>query len=1138
MIRSETFRLFVSSTFDDFKKERDILRNEVFPEVRKYYEEKGHRFQPIDLRWGIDHEAQVNHKTLEICLDEVRSCKSQDHSIFLVMLGDRYGWVPLPYAIEKKEFETLLHFCPTTDKDLLQNWYLLDLNQIPHSYILRERDQSAFMPTEWNATEIQMRNALQNAARETLPIESQRKYFQSATEAEIVEGILSYQGISSHQRSLIDQNPELELLDSKSIFGFFRSINQNMDILPSKPFLSDDVQKAFELKEAVKAHILPKNTLEIYTTQLSKTSLNYSYLTSFKDAVTTFLKKQMTFYDLQTTHSLDQELKEQSSFAAEKRKEFIGRHRALSRIRDYLGNDDAQPLLIHGPSGKGKSALIAKAIEDSRQSIPHLVVYRFVGVSPKSSNSIDIWNSIFEELNTSFNKKQKSQYLSSEDNGKEPFLKLRDRILKINEPTVVFIDGIDKLQNQEYFHWLPQNLPKHLKIILSALDDKNYIEDSKNFHSIQQKTKNLLKIPDFTVAQGTNLLKRILKNSNRALQKHQIDYFQDCYRKVRSPLYVQVAAEEIKSWKSFDGTPYQLPKKYGSQRKLSLSQKSIILEFISNLSTIHFHKKEFVNRVLGYMLVSKTGISEYELLSLLNSDANFVQWVAPDSFNIHVTKNLPDIIWIRLYRSLLPFLSKNSYGDRNLHYFFHREFENAVTKLKHQKNESISAITEIQKTLLFKNRQNSSFQIYDSWIDLYINFLIRFVELHGVPKRSLYASFLEQQDLEWQKGFLSLLNDLGKKSLDQIQTKDSFLYIKLYENFSRTLYEVNPKQWDSDYATSLVNMSAVLFKINQNGDAIEHLEEAIPIAENLFQQNSYKWAYLYTDAMRNLATAYYYNNRPNKTIEIMDNCIPILAPFFEKDPSKWANAYLSSRSNWAFAHFKLKRTKSAIKIQEFNRNIAEKLFTDDPEKWSELYTRTLNNLAFLYKDSEKINEAILLEKRSVNTLKALFHKNPDVWRENYNRALINLANSLNRKHKTEDAIVFLKESIAILKYSNASNMSRWGRLYTKSLNNLAYSYFMIQEKEKSISTQKKSNSILKKIYAQNPEGVINSYLTGLSNLARFYTESNRLKKALTQYQNKKQLLIKHYGKDSKDVKTLEESIHSYQKKVRNWQSDE
>ena len=74
-MQNKTFRLFVSSPFSDFKKERDVLHKKVFSRVDKFCNENGFSFQPIDLRWGVSSEAQLDQKTLELCLNEVKSSK-------------------------------------------------------------------------------------------------------------------------------------------------------------------------------------------------------------------------------------------------------------------------------------------------------------------------------------------------------------------------------------------------------------------------------------------------------------------------------------------------------------------------------------------------------------------------------------------------------------------------------------------------------------------------------------------------------------------------------------------------------------------------------------------------------------------------------------------------------------------------------------------------------------------------------------------------------------------------------------------------------------------------------------------------------------------------------------------------------
>ena len=85
------FRLFISSTFSDFIAEREALQKNVFPRLEKFCAERGARFQAIDLRWGITEEAQREHYTMRICLEEVQRCQQlSPRPNFAVLLGDRY----------------------------------------------------------------------------------------------------------------------------------------------------------------------------------------------------------------------------------------------------------------------------------------------------------------------------------------------------------------------------------------------------------------------------------------------------------------------------------------------------------------------------------------------------------------------------------------------------------------------------------------------------------------------------------------------------------------------------------------------------------------------------------------------------------------------------------------------------------------------------------------------------------------------------------------------------------------------------------------------------------------------------------------------------------------------------------------
>ena len=122
-------RVFVSPTFSDLKHERNELQREVFPKLEQLCSQRGFQFQAIDLRWGVPTEAGLDHRTMRICFEELqRSQTISPEPNFLVLLGNRYGWRPLPEAISVKQFQKL-----TTAASQLDANSRLDANSAPET---------------------------------------------------------------------------------------------------------------------------------------------------------------------------------------------------------------------------------------------------------------------------------------------------------------------------------------------------------------------------------------------------------------------------------------------------------------------------------------------------------------------------------------------------------------------------------------------------------------------------------------------------------------------------------------------------------------------------------------------------------------------------------------------------------------------------------------------------------------------------------------------------------------------------------------------------------------------------------------------------------------------------------------------
>ena len=94
-------KIFVSSTFRDMQFERDAIHKEVVPALNSIAYEYGDSLELLDLRWGINtgdlDEESGAKKVLSVCLDAIDRCKPY----IIILIGDRYGWVPPASLVEE-----------------------------------------------------------------------------------------------------------------------------------------------------------------------------------------------------------------------------------------------------------------------------------------------------------------------------------------------------------------------------------------------------------------------------------------------------------------------------------------------------------------------------------------------------------------------------------------------------------------------------------------------------------------------------------------------------------------------------------------------------------------------------------------------------------------------------------------------------------------------------------------------------------------------------------------------------------------------------------------------------------------------------------------------------------------------------
>lgn len=678
LMHNKTFRLFISSTFSDFTVEREYMQMKVFPAIESLCASFGYQFQAVDLRWGVDEEAQLDQKTLEICLSEVNACKHHPYPNFLIMIGNRYGWVPLPYAIERTVFEAILYYY-SNDKDkleLLREWYQHDLNYIHdvHStaYVLKPRTGESINYPIWSKIEDSLRTLLQEAVKETDTIAGKEKFFISATEHEVVNGIFSYVHTSGIRRAAHSDVEAIDTEELEYIYGFLREIVRGDPSTDPALWFDSDEKRVKRFRQNLRHLLLKKNLLELTTFQISPGKIDENYIPQFTERLQSFLESSIR-KQVDRISGISDEKKirsEHQAFMAEKLRVFIGREKILGKIDTYITSESTTPFVIYGESGMGKSALMAKAVDNAEKVTGLKVVFRFVGISEDSGEIRSLLLSILKEADISDIDEIERVY------NDDIFSELVAKAFSgIREKTVIFIDALDQLPEKSYLKWLPVTLPACLKIIISVLKDKNYEKDSgyldqlKVLYSDEKHHDNFAELTPLSRHDGEEMLAGLLRGLNRTLTIEQTEYVLNRFeRSGYSPLFMTVAIEEVRNWKSFS---------YDFKSSLNDSVTGGIMTFVQDLTRLYHHQKILVNKVLGYIECSRNGLSEKEILDLLSTDHE-VMSVFESHYHRNLSGRIPMAPWIRLYNQISPFLASKVADDVALISMFHRQFRTVI----------------------------------------------------------------------------------------------------------------------------------------------------------------------------------------------------------------------------------------------------------------------------------------------------------------------------------------------------------------------------------------------------------------------------------------------------------------------------
>ena len=723
---SKTFRIFVSSTFQDLKAERNVLQQVVFPRLRELCAQHGARFQAIDLRWGVSEEASLDQQTMNICLNEIERCQQiTPRPNFIVLLGDRYGWCPPPPQISAAEFEQILtRVHDPSDRALLMEWYARDENAVPPECYLLPRTGEMAAYDSWAPVEQSLQRILaEGAQRLGLAADTLARYTTSATEQEIVKGTTVGREARDH------------------VFGFFRSIEGLPDDQSAGDYVdlnlarrpdANATRRVRDLKNRL-ADILPGNVRR-YTAQWAGNGITLDHLDQLGEDLYHCLAKVISAEierpsrpspstngspHIAPHQALNEEGLAHHAFAQDCLAIFVGRTDSLKVINEYIASTEATVLAVSGAGGTGKSSLMAKAIEQAHINHPSAqTMYRFIGTTPASSTVQNLLESLCREHDRRYG--TGDNRIPGDYHELVADFHTRVSQATASRPLILFLDALDQLSPNRAARslaWVPDPLPDHVRIILSTR--ARDIE-----RSLKQRLAGVVSLRGLSPTEGNTVLTKWLEAAGRTLQEPQrLAVLEKFNQSEGRPLYLRLAFEEARRWKSGSGEPPEL---------LAQGIPGIIRHnLLGRMAREDNHGETLVSHVLGYLAASRYGLAEDELLDMLSRDPQLYAWflrgvfhipqdilsaareylraqgqIVPerDGLSIHdeeaatrrwlddaraggqeldrfltevlsspLGPRLPVVIWSRLYYDLQPFLSSTQAEGSALLGFFHRE---------------------------------------------------------------------------------------------------------------------------------------------------------------------------------------------------------------------------------------------------------------------------------------------------------------------------------------------------------------------------------------------------------------------------------------------------------------------------------
>ncbi|KAJ3211260.1 hypothetical protein HDU67_004656 [Dinochytrium kinnereticum] len=709
-------KIFFSSTASDTEWERNALARDVWPFLARFCKALDLDFEVIDLNFNsFDPNVHENQEfTVSRSLNLLLNCIETSAGP-----SDMYGSPCLPSVLAEADFLAISAHLKGNNRsrdvtELLEVWYVKDDNAVPPIYNLRsiasimpayastqDPEARAEATAVWQETRNRLASLLRGGSIALGEEGLKRKYGRSLTEEHLAAAYPHRTGnepdkFYGFQRTLLDI--KRKYIDNAPVASrYIDLINNQID--------KDAVQELARMRAKIKANRFYAVPWRVDPMGLSPDAdrSHGTYIKSFCDDVTRIFSESILRH-----YAAKPFIRDWDPVAAEVLRHhvivkrecmgFVKREVIVDAVVDFLNNPEEAVLVLYGPSGIGKTALLSHAAEHvfSQQRSTSLVV-RLIGTSPESSDSRSLLRSIcsqlarvygFIELRDRISEVVGEQDGSSNDDvegilgnlelwppSSYESLKLAFQVVlslaSPERPITLILDALDELAQSDDardLEWLPETLPPFVKLIVSSSPSSRNNPTLANMRVLYPEgpEAKYLEIAVLTDSETEGILKTLQERDDRKLTDEQQKHVLSKCLASRMPLYIHAAWSLIaKLWTS-EGVGLRMANELlGAETTVGLFEE-VLDRIEEKLGRV------FVSRAVGYLTAAKRGLSRRELEDILSCDED----VLTDVYKAldPPIRRIPPILIIKLLEELGSSIEEKQIDGVHALFWSHRQY--------------------------------------------------------------------------------------------------------------------------------------------------------------------------------------------------------------------------------------------------------------------------------------------------------------------------------------------------------------------------------------------------------------------------------------------------------------------------------